>query len=238
MTIIGLPYDNEESIFNLADWVTQFSKYQTANLLTPLPATSNWKDLQPLNERGELLQEGEMRPYHLYTGRQLVHYDERWSMRESQELFDRYSARLTSIDNLYGRLFRMLKSYRLRFAATSRELGDTINARIGEASETLRTWSDPVSVAGKEVGDSLSLRVNELAETLRAVSQPLSNTRREIADNVTLRINELTESLRGLSDPLASGRKELAANVSKRIGELTETLNRITLESRQRTPAK
>lgn len=238
MTIIGLPYDNEESIFNLADWVTQFSKYQTANLLTPLPATSNWKDLQPLNEHGELLQEGEMRPYHLYTGRQLVHYDERWTMQESQELFDRYSARLTSIDNLYGRLFRMLKSYRLRFAATSRELGDTVNARIGEASETLRTWSDPVSLAGKEVGESLSLRINELAETLRSVSQPLSNTRREISDNVSLRINELTESLRGLSDPVTSGRKELAVNISKRIGELNETLNRITLESRQRTPAK
>jgi hypothetical protein len=77
-----------------------------------------------------------------------------------------------------------------------------------------------------------------LAETLRAVSQPLSNTRREISDNVSLRINELTESLRGLSDPVTSGRKELAANISKRIGELTETLNRITVESRQRTPAK
>jgi radical SAM superfamily enzyme YgiQ (UPF0313 family) len=238
MTIIGLPYDNEESILNLADWVTQYSKYQTANLLTPLPATSNWKDLQPLNEHGELLQEGEMRPYHLYTGRQLVHYDERWTMQESQELFDRYSAKLTSIDSLYGRLFRMLKSYRLRFAATSRDLGDTINARIGEASETLRTWSDPVSLAGKDIGENLAQRINDLAETLRAVSQPLSNTRREIADNVNLRINELTESLRGLSDPLASGRQELAANVSRRINELTETLNRITVESRQRTPAK
>ncbi|HEU0020737.1 MAG TPA: radical SAM protein [Dehalococcoidia bacterium] len=238
MTIIGLPYDTEESIFNLADWVTQYSRYQTANLLTPLPATSNWKDLQPLNENGQLLQEGEMRPYHLYTGRQLVHYDERWTMQQSQELFDRYSAKLTSIDSLYGRLFRMLRSYRLRFAATSRELGDSINARISEASETLRSWSDPVSVVGKEVGENLAQRINELTETLRSVSQPLSNTRREIADNVNLRINELTESLRGLSDPLASGRKELAANVSKRISELTETLNRITVESRQRTSAK
>jgi radical SAM superfamily enzyme YgiQ (UPF0313 family) len=238
MTIIGLPYDTEESIMNLADWVTQYSKYQTANLLTPLPATSNWKDLQPLNEHGDLLQEGEMRPYHLYTGRQLVHYDERWNMQESQDLFDRYSAKLTSIDTLYGRLFRILRSYRLRFAATSRDLGDTINARIGEASETLRTWSDPVSVAGKEIGENLSQRVDELAETLRAVSQPLSNTRREIADNVNLRISELTESLRSLSDPLAPGKSEMAVNVSKRINELTETLNRIMVESRQRTPVK
>ena len=238
MTIIGLPYDTEESIMNLADWVTQYSKYQTANLLTPLPATSNWKDLQPLNEHGDLLREGEMRPYHLYTGRQLVHYDERWNMQESQDLFDRYSAKLTSIDTLYGRLFRILRSYRLRFAATSRDLGDTINSRIGEASETLRTWSDPVSVAGKEIGESLSQKVNELAETLREVSQPLSNTRREIADNVNLRISELTESLRGLSDPLAPGKNEMTMNVSKKINELTETLNRVMVESRQRTPVK
>jgi radical SAM superfamily enzyme YgiQ (UPF0313 family) len=122
MTVIGLPYDTEEDIMNLADWVTQFSKYQTANLLTPLPATSNWDSLKPLNEHGELLPEGEIRPYHLYTGRQLVHYDERWSMQESRELFDRYSARLTSVDNLYERIFRILRSYRLRLTATPRGL--------------------------------------------------------------------------------------------------------------------
>src|ERR671914_1173742 len=122
MTIIGLPYDTEEDIMNLADWVTQYSRYQTANLLTPLPATSNWEALKPLNEYGELLPEGEMRPYHLYTGRQFVHYDERWSMQESRELFDQFSAKLTSVDNLYGRVFRILRSYRLRLAATSRDL--------------------------------------------------------------------------------------------------------------------
>ncbi len=122
MTVIGLPYDTEEDIMNLADWVTQFSKYQTANLLTPLPATSNWDSLKPLNEHGELLPEGEIRPYHLYTGRQLVHYDERWSMQESRELFDRYSARLTLVDNLYERIFRILRSYRLRLTATPRDL--------------------------------------------------------------------------------------------------------------------
>ncbi len=122
MTVIGLPYDTEEDIMNLADWVTQFSKYQTANLLTPLPATSNWDSLKPLNEHGELLPEGEIRPYHLYTGRQLVHYDERWSMQESRELFDRYSARLTSVDKLYRRIFRILQSHRMRLTATPSDL--------------------------------------------------------------------------------------------------------------------
>src|SRR5918999_135557 len=236
MTIIGLPYDTEEDIMNLADWVTQFSRYQTANLLTPLPATSNWKSLKPLNEHGELLPEGEMRPYHLYTGRQFVHYDERWSMQESRELFDQFSAKLTSVDNLYGRLFRILRSYRLRLAATSRDLGDTITARIGEATEMLRIWSDPVSIAGREFGENLSQRVDELSETLRTASQPLANTRREFLDNVSARINELTESLRVLSDPLTAGSRDLAMNISYRITELTEMLNRVTVDSRQRRP--
>jgi radical SAM superfamily enzyme YgiQ (UPF0313 family) len=236
MTIIGLPYDTEEDIMNLADWVTQFSRYQTANLLTPLPATSNWESLKPLNEHGELLPEGEMRPYHLYTGRQFVHYDERWSMQESRELFDRFEAKLTPVDNLYGRVFRILRSYRLRLAATSRDLGDTITARIGEATEMLRIWSDPVSIAGKEFGENLSQRVDELSETLRTASQPLANTRREFLDNVSTRINELTESLRVLSDPLTTGSRDLAMNISYRITELTEMLNRVTVDSRQRRP--
>ncbi len=238
MTIIGLPYDTEETIMQMADWITQYSKYQTANWLTPLPATSNWVDLQPLNEAGELLQEGEMRPYHLYTGRQLVHYDERWTMQESRDLFDRYSAKLTSIDKLYGRIFRMLRSYRLRVAATGKDLGDSVNARIGEASETLKSWSDSVSVAGKEIGENFSQQIDELAETLRSVSQPLANSRREFADGISTRVNELTESLRSLSDPLTAGKKDLAINVSKRINELSEMLNKVAVESRQPTPVQ
>ena len=231
MTIIGLPYDTEESIMEMADWVTEISRYQTVNLLTPLPATSNWESLQPLNEQGELLQEGEMRPYHLYTGRQFVHYDERWTMQESRELFDRFSARLQSIDNLYGRLFRIFRPYRLRLAATSRGLGDTISARIGEATEVLRAWADPVSMAGMEFGENISGRVGELVDTLRTASQPLANAQRELVDNIGNRISELTESLRNLSDPLAAGGRELAANVSGRITELTEMLNRVTTDS-------
>jgi radical SAM superfamily enzyme YgiQ (UPF0313 family) len=235
MTIIGLPYDNEEDIMNLAEWVTQYSKYQTANLLTPLPATSNWDDLIPLNENGELLAEGEIRPYHLYTGRQLVFHDERWTMQESQELFDRYSAKLTSIDNLYGRVFRMLRSYKLRLAATSRDLGDTITARIGEATEVLRGWSEPASMAGREFGENISQRMDELAENLRTVSQPLANTRRELVDNISNRVNELSDSLRTLSDPLATGGKDLATNISHRINELSEMLNGVMVDSNRRS---
>ena len=83
MTIIGLPYDTQDSIMRMADWITKISKYQTANFLTPLPATSNWTDLVPLDADGGILPEGKIRPYHLYTGRQFVHQDERWGMEES-----------------------------------------------------------------------------------------------------------------------------------------------------------
>ena len=232
MTIIGLPYDTEDSIMALAEWVTQISKYQTANLLTPLPATSNWKDLTPLNENGDQLREGEMRPYHLYTGRQLVHYDERWTMEESRELFDKYNSRLSPVDDLYGRIFRILKNYRLRLATTGKEWGDTISTRITEASETLRGWSD------QDFGGNIPQRVGELVETLRSVSQPLANARREVAESVSVRVSELTESLQTLSDPLKPASPELAANISGRITELNDLLNGVAADpKRKKTPS-
>ena len=234
MTIIGLPFDREEDIMNLADWVTQYSRYQTANLLTPLPATSNWDSLQPLNEHGELLQEGEMRPYHLYTGRQFVHYDQRWSMQESRELFDHYTAKLTSIDDLYGRIFRILRSYRLRVATAGNELGDSINAQIAQATENLKSWSDPVSIAGKEFGQNISQRVDELADTLRSMSQPLANARRELADNINTKVNELADALKSMSDPVGVGSKDLADNISVRITEISEMVNNVVVESSNR----
>jgi methyl-accepting chemotaxis protein len=238
MTIIGLPYDTEEDIMNLADWVTQYSKYQTANLLTPLPATSNWDSLTPLNENGELLAAGEIRPYHLYTGRQFVFSDERWSMEESRELFDRYSAKLTSIDNLYGRLFRMLRSYRLRLATSSRDLGDTITSRIGEATETIKNWADPISSVGQEFGENISVKLEELAETLKTVSQPLSNTRQDMVDNISVRVNELSNSLKELTDPVAASSKDIVTGVSTRINELTEILNGVLADSNRKTSIK
>ena len=231
MTIIGLPYDTDESIMAMAEWVTQLSKYQTVNLLTPLPATSNWDALTPLNGEGDLLQAGEMRPYHLYTGRQFVHHDDRWGMQESRDLFDRYSARLTPVDDLYRRIFRILRTYRLRLAASSKDLGDTITARISEAVESLRGWSDPVSVAGKELGENVSSGVGELAEKLKSVSQPLANARKEVVENVGNQVNELTESLRVLSDPLAPGRKELSLSISGQINELTNILDGVVKDS-------
>ncbi len=216
MTIIGLPYDTEESIMTLADWVTQHSRYQTANLLTPLPATSNW-DLKPLNAQGEPLQEGEMRPYELYTGRQFVHEDDRWNMAESRELFDNYSAKLTSIDALYGRIFRILGNYRLRQARSVQDLS--------EATETMRNWSHQVEQAGKELGENLNQRVTELSETLRSVSQPLSNMGSDFMDTLRVRINETSESLRVYAERADSGSKDVATGISTRVSEVTEMLN-------------
>jgi radical SAM superfamily enzyme YgiQ (UPF0313 family) len=222
MTIIGLPFDTEKSVMDLADWVTTVSKYQTVNFLTPLPATSNWDSLVPLDENGDLLAEGAMRPYHLYTGRQFVHQDRRWNMQESRDLFDRYSAKLNPVDDVYRRVFRILRSYKLRVAATGRDLSDSLTSRMSEATESLKIWSDPMSVAGREFGENISQRVNDLVEQIRAVSQPLANARKEAADAIRSRMVELSDSLKQLTGP--SGDRDLALNISGRITELTELI--------------
>jgi methyl-accepting chemotaxis protein len=209
----------------LADWVTTVSRYQTANFLTPLPATSNWTDLKPLNEHGELLQEGEMRPYQLYTGRQFVHYDERWSMQESREIFDKYTSRLQEVDDVYRRVFRILRTYKLRLAATSKELSDTVASRLGEATENLRDLANPDSLAGREFGENISGKVSDLVEILRSVSQPLANVRRDAAESIGSKLNELSESLKTLADPSAASGKELASNISRCISDLSDTID-------------
>jgi len=236
MTIIGLPYDTEQSIMDLADWVTTVSKYQTVNFLTPLPATSNWDSLVPLDENGDLLAEGAMRPYHLYTGRQFVHQDSRWTMQESRELFDRYSAKLNPVDDVYRRIFRILRTYKLRLAATSRDFSDTLASRLGDATEALRNWSDTANLAGLEFGENISQRVNELVDQIRSVSQPLANARKEAADAIGSRISELSESLKQLNGP--SGNRELALNISGRITELTDLIDETVTTANRRSPAK
>ena len=236
MTIIGLPFDTEKSVMDLADWVTTVSKYQTVNFLTPLPATSNWDSLVPLDENGDLLAEGAMRPYHLYTGRQFVHQDRRWNMQESRDLFDRYSAKLNPVDDVYRRGFRILRSYKLRVAATGRDLSDSLTSRMSEATESLKIWSDPMSVAGREFGENISQRVNDLVEQIRAVSQPLANARKEAADAIRTRMVELSDSLKQLTGP--SGDRDLALNISGRITELTELIEETVTVSTKGGSAK
>jgi len=221
---------------DLADWVTTVSKYQTVNFLTPLPATSNWDSLVPLDENGDLLAEGAMRPYHLYTGRQFVHQDRRWNMQESRDLFDRYSAKLNPVDDVYRRVFRILRSYKLRVAATGRDLSDSLTSRMSEATESLKIWSDPMSVTGREFGENISQRVNDLVEQIRAVSQPLANARKEAADAIRTRMVELSDSLKQLTGP--TGDRDLALNISGRITELTELIEETVTVSTKGGSAK
>ena len=231
MTIIGLPFDTEKSIMDLADWVVTVSKYQTVNFLTPLPATSNWDSLVPLDENGALLAEGEMRPYHLYTGRQFVHQDKRWTMQESRDLFDQYSAKLNSVDDVYRRIFRILRTYKLRLAATSRDLSDILATKLSDATEALRNWSDAASLTRLEFGENITARVNLLVDQIRAVSQPLANARKDAADAIGSRVNELSESLTLLTG--STGNRELALNISGRITELTELIDEtVTVSTR------
>ncbi|MCZ6867744.1 MAG: radical SAM protein [Chloroflexi bacterium] len=174
MTIIGLPYDTEESIMEMADWVTGISKYQTVNLLTPLPATSNWNDLVPLDANGDILPEGEMRPYHLYTGRQLVYQDERWGLEESRRLFNRFQAKLNPVDHLYARLFRLIERYRIRLAAKSEGLSETLSYRRKELAAT-----------GRDLTESISTRVNELGEALK---DRIDSSKKHLLTGNTLKI--------------------------------------------------
>ena len=235
MTIIGLPFDTEQTIMDLADWVTTVSKYQTVNFLTPLPATSNWDSLVPLDENGDILAEGAMRPYHLYTGRQFVHQDPRWTMQESRDLFDRYSAKLNPVDDVYRRVFRILRTYKLRLAATSRDLSETLSAKLNEATEALRAWSETASDASAEFGENTTQRVLELVEKIRAVSQPLANARKDAADVIGNRVNELSDSVKQLAGP--AGNRELALNISGRITELTDLIDETVTVSARRVVA-
>ena len=166
MTIIGLPYDTEETIMEMAEWVTQISKYQTVNLLTPLPATSNWTDLVPLDANGDILTEGSLRPYELYTGRQFVHHDERWTMEESRRLFERFHSQLNPVDNLYGRLFNLIERYRKKLADTGKGLSENISNRSKELTASSRELTDSISIRVNEIGDSLKTQIDSSKASL------------------------------------------------------------------------
>ena len=231
MTIIGLPYDTEEGIMQMAEWVTTVSKYQTANMLTPLPATSNWTDLEPLDADGALLPEGKIRPYHLYTGRQFVHRDDRWTMEESRQLFDRYHDRLNPVDTLYERIFRLLQSPRFRLSAAGRELSGTVSARINEFSEVLRTLSD----SSKELPDAISARMHEISEGLGRYKQQLATSGNTLPDVISGRIAEATEALIRYQQQLSQTGREIGEQVTARINEVNEALT--GLSELEREPA-
>ena len=220
MTIIGLPFDTEQSIMDMAEWVTQISRYQTANLLTPLPATSNWTDLTPLDENGNVLEEGAIRPYHLYTGEQLVHLDERWSLQESQDLFQRYYSKLNPVDRFYGRIFSMMQNYK-GFAGQQRELSPSISVRIAELKEALNRLSESTR---KEIGDAVAIRVNDVGEALRSVSDQAMT---ELQQTVAEQVGYMTDTL----DDLTKSSRALSTAVSVRMNEMSEALRSLATPS-------
>ena len=226
MTIIGLPYDTEDGIMRMAQWVRTVSKYQTANLLTPLPATSNWTDLTPLDADGNPLPPGAIRPYRLYTGRQFVHWDERWSMEESRRLFDRYHAKLNPVDKLYERIFRIMRSPSF---ATGKDLTGTVSARIGEFSEVLRTLSD----SSKELPEAIGSRIHEMTEALGRYRLQLSSTGKEVPEAMSARVNEASEALRRYRLQIANTGREISETISTRINEGSEALNSLSTLSRK-----
>ena len=220
MTIIGLPFDTEQSIMDMAEWVTQISRYQTANLLTPLPATSNWTDLTPLDENGNVLEEGAIRPYHLYTGEQLVHLDERWSLQESQDLFQRYYSKLNPVDRFYGRIFSMMQNYK-GFAGQQRDLSPSISVRIAELKEALNRLSESTR---KEIGDAVAIRVNDVGEALRSVSDQAMT---ELQQTVAEQVGYMTDTL----DDLTKSSRALSTAVSVRMNEMSEALRSLATPS-------
>jgi hypothetical protein len=144
-------------------------------------------------------------------------------MQESRDLFDRYTAKLNPVDDLYRRIFRILRTYKLRLAATSRDMSETLAVKLNDATGSLRNWSDTASLSGIETGDNIAEQVADLIVQIRAVSQPLANARQEAADVIGSRVNELSESLEQLTGP--TGSQELALNISGRITELTELID-------------
>ncbi|MSQ33992.1 MAG: radical SAM protein [Dehalococcoidia bacterium] len=177
MTMIGLPYDTEESIMEMAQWVRTVSRYQTANWLTPLPATHNWHDLTPLDEDGSLLPAGKMRPYHLYTGKQLVHQDERWTLQQSREMYAQYTGRLRPVDALYERIFRMFRS---------RAYYETLERR--------QQYNEALTRSRQDVAGAYTL-----AHQTSPASSPLGNSfaaaLTRLYDTVSLRLDQLEKSL-------------------------------------------
>ncbi|MBI4199693.1 MAG: radical SAM protein [Chloroflexi bacterium] len=221
MTIIGLPYDTDESIMEMARWVRTVSRYQTANWLTPLPATVNWHGLAPVDEDGSILPPGKMRPYHLYTGRQLVHRDERWSLQESRDLFARYTRELRPVDALYERIFRMFRSkayYETMGRRQAEEAPASAVARLA-ASVSTRTASAGANLTAAlaRMSEGVSLKLNEAEKTLSAGIADIAS-HAQVSWPTEWR-ESLAARVRGLQETASTKLAELRATVTANVTE-------------------
>jgi len=216
MTIIGLPFDTEKSIMEMAEWAVGVSKYQTANLLTPLPATVNWDTLAPLDENGDLLPEGKMRPYHLYTGRQFVHQDERWTMQESRELYDTYYSKLNPVDTLYSRIFRLLKRKGVDLFADDNAINKDLPTMVRQVvAETVKVLSDS---SAKDLAKTTVARIQHVSESLTGLAESIN---KGLTENVSARIDYMGESVKNLAEAVKT---DLADGAYSRINTMSNAL--------------
>ena len=118
----------------------------------------------PLDANGDVLAEGEMRPYHLYTGRQFVHQDHRWGLEESRRIFNRFHSKLNPVDKLYSRLFRLIERYRIRLAGKSEVLSEKLSYRRKELAATSRELTGSISTRVNEFGEAVKDRLGLLQE--------------------------------------------------------------------------
>ena len=247
MTIIGLPYDTEESIMEMADWAKTVSRFQTANWLTPLPATVNW-NLVPLDEDGSLLPEGKIRPYHLYTGRDVVFQDKRWGMQEAQEVYAKYTSKLRPVDKMYERMFRMFRNRAYDEFMEDRRKESTMPISITPAKElaeprvrqleesvssTLRQTKESVFSTLKEIANSVSARfgpadgrgVSRSGEIRSAVIARIS----DLEETISLRMEELNETLSSkiedIRASLSSTREGLRESLAFKVDELGKSVS-------------
>ncbi|MFH1141176.1 MAG: hypothetical protein V1724_05845, partial [Chloroflexota bacterium] len=227
MTIIGLPYDTEESIMEMADWVKTVSRYQTANLLTPLPATINWTTLAPLDEDGSLLPEGKMRPYHLYTGKQFVHHDKRWGLQESRDLYARYTGRLHPVDKLYERIFRMFRSKAYYGVMERRQVQERIVISGRPAIEVYASGivqlQETVSSTIRRTRDSLSSTIGELVASMSRFQYPearRSSRVREESDVIATKVHDLQQTVSVKTEEI---RETVVRNTAQLMENLSST---------------
>jgi len=236
MTIIGLPYDTENGIMEMADWVKTVSRYQTANWLTPLPATVNWNGLVPLDEDGSILPQGKMRPYHLYTGKQFVHHDKRWGMQESRDIYAKYMGRLHPVDKMYERIFRMFRSNAYYEVMEDRREETVQPVRVSGHSPAmveprLDQLEEKVFTAIRQAKEAVLSSLNDLRTTVASRSSqvrsnaPVGSRTGDIRSMVSVRIGELQESL-------ASRMEEINSSLSGRIKETRTSLTSATGEIR------
>lgn len=251
MTIIGLPYDTERGIMEIADWAKTVSRYQTANWLTPLPATVNW-NLVPLDEDGSILPEGKMRPYHLYTGRELVFHDKRWGMQESRELYAKYIRQLRPVDKMYERIFRMFRSKAIREESVvtisgshARELAEP---RIGQLEaavfSTIRRARESVfSTLGELAAATARLDATSVPGAARhadiqiAVAAKVSQLQNSISTRMEDMSSTLSSKIGDLRASLSSGRAEAQESLAARLDEISGTLSLKVGELRASTSA-